>query len=368
MSEQSTDKEKLARAAQYLEHNADLRRALEIPVGEELEPHFLGNGEHNENFWFESATTEKKYVLRINVAKQAFHKDQIAYEYRALKALQESGCVPTPRYLDSSEQAPAFGALVEDYCVGEQLNFDALRPGDLRCAAQLMANIHAVQVPKNCEIFRPEDPLRALFDECIERFNVYLASPYEDAKLTRRMRAFIESTQNALESVRASCIHNDCTHIVNTETLPSHFLIPSASANAAAQNSQTSGAFCENPGTFVDWERPVIGEVAQDLAYFVAPTTTFWDSEFLFPKEQVQAFLEDYWRAVDGRFERGSFDSRFWAWFKLTALRSQTWCCKALLAYGENGSGYTTKKTADKLRIYLSDDFMDFVSKECFEL
>lgn len=411
----------LATAAAYLRNNVALRRALGVADGEELVPHFLGTGEHNRNFRFSSASTGKSYVLRINVAPQPFHKNQVAYEFAALQALAPSGRAPQPLYLDDSPTAPGKGALVISFCEGKELNFDALRPGDLARAAQLMADVHAVPVPADTPLHRPHDPLRSLFDECLQRFELYRVSAFEDARITRWAERFIAAARPLVDAPTPEA---DRTHIVNTETLPSHFLLPERAAceTVAMPNGNQQRQdklpqpqrLYDEPGFFVDWERPIIGEVAQDVAYFVSPTTTFWDSDFLFPASGIEGFLELYWRAVDGRFERGSFDERFRAWRMMTALRSVTWCCKALITYGPtlgtvhqpNGlapdsaghsstpqsttrhpndaagahsttpardtpredAAYTTQKTMQKLPVYLSDDFMEMLASECFDL
>lgn len=370
----------LREAAEYLRDNVALRRALGVADGDLLEPRFLGTGEHNRNFRFHHSAGGREYVLRVNVAPQPFHRNQVAYEYAALEALAPCGRTPQPLYLDCSPTALGKGVLVISFCEGDQLDFDALRPGDLRCAAQLMADVHAVEVSQECALHRPLDPLRTLFEECLQRFAAYRASAFEDARITKWAETLIAAARPLLD---VPCPASDRSHIVNTETLPSHFLIPKAAAReaAAAPDGARAGRFCAAPGSFVDWERPLVGEVAQDVAYFVAPTTTFWDSDVLFPFAEVEDFVEAYWRAVDGRFERGNFDERFRAYRMMTALRSVTWCCKALIAYsgadaaapaaspaGGATAPYTTAKTARKLPVYLSDDFMEMLAAECFGL
>lgn len=354
----------LEQARAYLRGNAKLRGAIGAADDASLEPRYLGAGEHNLNYRFQEPASGRNYVLRINVAKQPFHDDQVAYEFGALQALEPSGCTPEPVYMDNSRNAPCEGAMVIGFCEGDELDFDRLRPGDLRCAAQLMANAHAVPVRENCPVFRPDDPLRTLFEECLGRFEIYRTSAYEDARITKWVEAFIGVAERATRTPRR---REDCARIVNTETLPSHFLIPASSAGHAAANTALTGAFCEHPGHFIDWERPIVGEVAQDVAYFVSPTTTFWDSEFLFPQSDIASFVEDYWRAVDGRFERGSFDERFRAWRIMTALRSATWCCRALVTCRTPGT-HMTERTVRKLPIYLGDEFMERLAVEVFEL
>lgn len=340
-------------ASAYLKSNYELQALLGCEDGAVgVVMHFLGHGEHNRNFWFTAPDTNK-YVLRINVVPQPFHKDQVAYEFGALRYLRKCGVVPKAIYLDNTHDYIDEGALVIGYCEGTELDFDNLQEGDLTSAARMMAEYHAVPVRDDCPVYRPKDPLRTLFEECLQRFNLYRNSDVEDPRITRWTERFIAAAQPMLEVPFSA---EDCNHIINTETLPSHFLI--------ARNDGEPG----HPGYFVDWERPVIGEVAQDLAYFTAPTTTFWDSEFLMSSDQASEVVETYWAAVDGRFDRGSFDTRYKAYRAMTALRSATWCCKALLTYRPDANAHVTSKTAQKLPVYLSDEFMERIARDCFSL
>lgn len=354
-----------AEANTYLEQCSPLRDALGIDADAHLKPHLLGMGEHNVNFSFD-APDGRRFVLRVNAMKQPFHDNQVLYEYRALQTAEPSGCTPVPLYVDYSASAPGYGVLVETFCEGDQLDFDALRPGDVRCAIQMMADVHAVAVPADCRMFRPVDPLREMYEECTQRFRSYLSSGFEDARVTKWTQLFLDTAKRMLEKVAPPL---DCTHIVNTETLPSHFLIPKDSAEEAAKAAASStGRLCRHPGHFVDWERSILGEVAQDVAYFVSPTTTYWDSEFLFPASDIACVIDEYWQAVDGRFAPKDFEARFAAWRMMTALKSTTWCVQAIPRYSTDTGAHTTAKTANKLPVYLSDGFMERIAKECFGL
>ena len=337
----------------YLNENASLKRAVGIDEHAELRPRHLGQGEHNLNYRFDDPATGRAFVLRVNVASQPFHENQVAYEFGALRALAPCGRTPQPLYLDDGPEAPGKGAMVISFCEGRQLDFDNLKPGDLENAIQLMADVHAVPIENNCSIHRPTDPLGELFNECAARFELYRTSVFEDARVTKWAERFMRHARRALDEAPPTTTNG---RIVNTETLPSHFLLP-----------EKPGSPDADPGYFIDWERPIIGEVAQDVAYFCAPTTTYWDSEFLFPASEVESLVERYWQAVDGRFARDGFDARLGAWQMMTALRSVTWCCKALVTYG-SGNEHTTEKTAVKLPIYLSDDFMNMLAANCFDL
>ena len=336
----------------YLASNQALLDGLGLSADSLLQVETLGKGEHNENYVF-GIPGGQRFVLRVNRVPQPFHDNQVAYEFAALKALEGSGCAPLPLYVDDSAAALGKGVLVESFCLGQELDFDNLGANDLQCAALLMANVHAVPVAQDCPLFRPADPLQQLFDECVDRFAAYRGTSLEDPRYTRWIERFFAATQAAMDAAPAAA---EGGHIVNTETLASHFLLlPEGERNLP-----------QGPvGTFVDWERPIIGEVAQDLAFFVAPSTTFWDSNYLFPRENIQAFLEEYWAAVDGRFDRGSFDARFQAWLAVSVLRSQTWFCKNAARYAQGG-GHTVQRTFEKWDIYTSDEFNEMLLRECF--
>lgn len=336
-------------AGKYLQDNGELRRTLGIDIDDKLEPHRLGAGEHNENYWFADPATGRKYVLRINVVSQPFHKDQVAYEFEALRVLEPSGRAPKPLYVDSSKTLIDHGAMVIGFCEGQELDFDRLRAGDLERCIELIADIHTVEIPADCKLHHPEDSLQELFAECMQRYEIYRESGFEEERITRWAERYIKAARRKVETTSP----HDPHHIVNTEALPSHFLIPGDPSSP-------------EPGFFIDWERPIIGEVAQDIAYFTSPTGTFWDSEYLMPKKQTDELVELYWRAAAGRLDRSGFDKRFDAWKSVTALRSMMWCCKALALRKANPSYYMSDKAIQKLPIYLSDEFLERVWEDCF--
>lgn len=384
-------------ATEYLARNVELREALGISCDADLIARPLGMGEHNLNFRFENPDSHERYVLRINVTKQPFHENQVRYEFDALAALKASGRTPLPLFLDDSSQAPCEGAMVISFCEGDQLDFDRLAPGDLDRAAHIMADIHSVAIPQDCSLYRPSDPIRKLFEECSGRYEMYSRSGFADPEVAHRMERFIRITQRCVDEVQFDPTDG---RIVNTETLASHFLLPVDRANSmdrangADASNETPRAVGANiaasmditvsangtgnaassrevdrpshSGYFIDWERPIIGDIAEDIAFFVAPTTTFWDSEYLFPTDRFEAFVETYWRAVDGRFERGNFDERFGAFLRVATFRALTWCCRAVVQQKSGAGIHITEKAKAKVPIYLSTEFMDYLADEIF--
>lgn len=343
----------LERAKEYVENNPRLKEALGMPEGTGFKISPLGMGEHNLNYLIDT-DLRKRYVLRVNVTKQPFHEDQVRYEFDALKALECSGCTPRPVYLDDSSNAPGKGVLVESFCEGRQLDFDDLKKGDLERVAQLMANIHSIPVKSGCTIHRARNPLGALYEECRGRYRLYLDSPYKKASVTKRLDEFMRICADAVDSYEFPEAQG---RIVNTETLSSHFLLN--------EDSDTVLPIAD-PGSFVDWERPVIGDVAEDIAFFLAPTTAFWESDFMFTQKTAADFMDLYWNAADGRVPENSFEARFEAWQMMATLRALTWCTRAVVQFQEDPGLHRTEKAAAKVPLYLSEEYLEELAVICF--
>ena len=137
-----------ARAAQrYVNGNAALRQAVGADAHDALTLTPLGEGEHNVNFLMTANGADAPvFVLRVNVLPQPFHACQVRYEHDALAAVAPSGRTPLPVFVDASAEAPGEGVLVETFCPGRQLDFDALQPGDLERCARIMADSHATPI------------------------------------------------------------------------------------------------------------------------------------------------------------------------------------------------------------------------------
>ena len=335
-------------AAAYLASQTSLRERLGVDGSAVLEPKRLGAGEHNVNFVF-TTPEGSSWVLRVNVLPQPFHDNQVLYEYNALVAVEPSGCTPKPLFVDYSPTSLGEGVLVESFCPGDPLNYDALQPGDLERAAAIMAAIHKVDPSGVQTLHEVADPMKELFGECQQRFDFYRASAYADEGITQWVEIFLKRTQEAMDAVGPKLEER---RIVNTEPLPSHFLLPRNASSPCA-------------GYFVDWERPLLGDVLQDVAFFISPAVSFWDSDHFFAPEEEAQFLYAYQQQVAGVVNLEDFEARLLPWRRLTALRAVTWCCKNLIRYKEQ-TGHIVAKTQQKLPVYLSQDFLSSLAESCF--
>lgn len=373
-------------AAKYLRESRALREALGISPTAELAAEPLAQGEHNANFWFRHPDTGEKIVLRLNYASQLGLENQVSYEYAALKTLELSGRAPRPLFVDDSKTVIGRGVLAMEFCGGDLLDYE--RAGDVDEAARALADVHAVRASEGCGLLQPVDPLREQLEECVRLFDVYRRWAHAEERVVSTVDRLLSHGDDAVRTAPAA---RDRNHVLNTEAIAAHFLISHEGAvarsaacgteNAGGAGAAASAAAPSEPAAVpsaartsaaasitrvVDWEKPILGEAAQDVAYFLSPTTTIWDVDYLFDDDERAAFVETYWRAVDGRFSRDGFDSRFAAYVMTNCLRGITWSASAIVEYRDPTRALKNEKTAARLDRYVSPEFLAMVERRFF--
>lgn len=358
-SSNSISEKHLEIAELFLDGNEKLRCALGLDANAPLEVRPLGSGEHNINFSLWADGRDLRRVLRINLGTQTGNERQVSYEATALKLLESSGRVPHVFYVDDTKKRVSHGAVVIEYRLGSWLDYG--NAAAMEEAARILADVHAVAPARDCPIKRADDPLQAYFNVCQAFYRNYLASPYVDAMVTSYVEEFFAQAKRALEAPHDV---RDDAHILNTEPLASQFLIPNsakggdaAAVGGDAADSAGSVGDCTG-GSLIDWEKPVVGEVAQDIAYFLSPTSTIWDTDYVLNANEREKFISDYWRAVDGRFPQGRFEERLAAYVKMTCLLAITWSCNAVVEYNDPVRELKTERTKRLLPIYLSEEYL----------
>lgn len=349
--------EGFGQAQRYVDHGAALREVLGIPVAADLRVHELAQGEHNSNFWFENPASGERYVLRLVFSSQLGIAAQARYEFDALGELAASGRAPRPLFVDDSCAVIDRQLLVESFCPGRMMDYD--RAEDMAEVAAVIADTHAVTPSEACALMAPPDPLRDQLDECRRLFAGYERWEGAEGRVLRAVGDLLAVAEEAVSAAPAPQLA-ERRHILNTEGVASHFLL------AQGQPAAEAPAAPRLRGSMVDWEKPILGEVAQDVAYLLSPTTTIWDTETVLSAEQRQAFLEAYWRAVDGRFARGSFDERLGAYAMTNCLRGITWSANALVEYQRPDRPLQNEKTRRRLGWYVDERFLAYVRRMFF--
>lgn len=289
----------------------------------------LGAGEYNINFTFDEGDLKK--VLRINMKSQMNLENQIEYEYETLQLLKDSGVTPKPYDLVTKTNLLPYKYLTMEFLKGRPLNYKI----DMHIAAYLLSNVHNTPYGDN-NLINAANPFQLMFDECKQMAGEYLAWDKSDEKVSFYINRFLEKCLTLIPEKYS--IANPC--IINTELNSGNFLIGEGKEDSYV----------------IDWEKALIGECEQDLAHFLAPTTTFWKTDIILSENEINEFLEEYenYRNFDRkRFER---------YLIFNCLRGVTWCSMAFRQYSENDKMLMDDTTFKKIASYIELEFLEKVS------
>ena len=297
----------------------------------------LAQGEYNANYTVKDDSGELR-VLRVNYGSQMHLENQIEYEANALRLLEKSGRTPKLYEVLDRSTAPGNGALVEEYIPGELLDYN--NPNHMMGAAECLADIHSLQLPKDNGLMEPSNSLKAILDECEEMLDVYMKSDIPGPKDKMRLRRLLD---RAWKLIPEDGDKNQYKCCISTELNSSNFIVKN------------------NFVKLVDWEKPLYGDPAQDLGHFLAPTTSYWKTDVIFSQDTINKFIDDYIAAVDGRFDTTGIKERTMAFITITCLRGMTWCAMAWVQYQMKEKALMNEYTWMKLNQYLSDEFIGMI-------
>ncbi len=320
---------------------ASYREALGLPKEQTEEYELLAQGEYNINYSFIHPSTGQKLLLRVNCGSQMHLENQIQYEYDALKGLEQSGRTPKVYYVDGSLSHLSHGVLVMEYLPGEHLDYRK----DLCLAAECLADIHSVKCVDKDKLIEPSEPLKAILEECEAMVKTYMESSLGEEEVKRYIRKMLDRAWEIAGKSQMEIGYKCC---INTELNSTNFLV----------DAQIKKAY------LIDWEKPLYGEPAQDLGHFLAPTTTFWKTDVILNKEEVERFIKDYIDKVAGRFEVEALEEKVKTYIAITCLRGITWCAMAWVEYQNPDRLIRNESTFQKLGRYLDMSFLYMIDKK----
>ena len=289
----------------------------------------LGAGEYNINFTFDDGDLKK--VLRINMKSQMNLENQIEYEYETLQLLKDSGVTPKPYDVVTETNLLPYKYLTMEFLKGRPLNYQT----DMYIAAYLLSKVHNTPYGDN-NLINATNPFQLMFDECKQMAGEYLSWDKADEKVSSYINRFLEKCLTLIPEKYS--IANLC--IINTELNSGNFLIGEGKEDSYV----------------IDWEKALIGECEQDLAHFLAPTTTFWKTDIILSETEINEFLEGY-----GNYR--NFDrKRFERYLIFNCLRGVTWCSMAFRQYSENDKMLMDDTTFKKIASYIELEFLEKVS------
>lgn len=314
---------------------------LDISKDSTIDLKLLAQGEYNINYLFTHPTTKEKLILRVNTASQMNLDNQIEYEYKTLLKLEESRRTPKAIYVDGSKKYLDYGILVMNFLPGVALDYKK----DLNAAANCLSDIHSLSVEEKSYLICPKNPLKAIIEECKVMIQTYYDSPLGDNNKKNKIKRMLDTGEQMIQNI-GEYTGRRC--IVNTELNSSNFLI-------------------DSKGNYIiDWEKPILGEPAQDLGHFLAPTTTFWKTDVILSQEEINTFTNEYIKAVGDRIDISDIEERLNLYIPITCLRGITWCAMAWVQYKNPDKIIKNEFTSKKLEDYLSDEFLDMIESRYF--
>jgi aminoglycoside phosphotransferase (APT) family kinase protein len=292
----------------------------------DLKCSFLASGEYNENYRISGSLGE--YVCRVNHGTQLGLANQVEYEFMVLQAVSSSGVTPRPlRYsLDAADLGQ--GVLLMEYIPGRPLDY----AGDLPVAARIFARIHAL--PPDPRLIVQADPVTAIADESLGLIHRYDGEEYREVReLLLRYHDRIVELAGRVSSVFA----DEPLCMVNTEVNSGNFLIhPERSC-------------------LIDWEKAVVSCRYQDLAHFLAPTTTLWKTDRRLSSEEKKDFLASYRRALGLDIPLRELIEKTAFMERAILLRALSWCYMAYHEYTGRCRALTSNGTFNKILSYLDE-------------
>ena len=312
-----------------------------LGLGENFIVRFLAQGEYNINFILEGL--DKKYVFRLNTKSQLNLKNQIKYEYEALKSLEISGVTPKVYFLDDSNNYFEYGILIMEFLNGTPLSYES----DLKTAAKIFSKIHSIDVNAiNYNGFIEENNI---FTERIKEsnrlLNGFLKSPKVGIELKNFFETFLKWAE-VNENNQKYFIENKWHVINNTEVNSENFIIG-----------------CEK-SYLIDWEKPVISDPCQDLTQFLAPTTTLWKTDYILKASEKENFIKAYINGLEAGDK--NIRARIELYTPYLYLRALSWCAYAYLEYQREDKEIKNMDTYKKINQYLDINFMKALMKPYF--
>ena len=309
---------------------------------------YLASGEYNSNYRIMVYYGDEKIddmVFRINYASQMSLENQIGYEFAGLEAVETSGVTPIPYFYDDSKSYFPREYLVMSYIDGDMMDYER----DMSRVVECLVSIHSLPIPDTTILIQPDSPFGAILDEAINMYSKYTNSEYFDKSVDSRVQLVFDRARKICSKMDENLIQGfDNKSIINTELNSSNFIVGEKIY-------------------LVDWEKPIIGEKEQDLGHFLAPTTSFWKTDIIFTKSQLESFLREYYDLYKEKSANSAikdyqvFRQRVYDYIIMNCLRGITWCAMAWVEYNQAGKSLINEFTYNKLKDYLSIEYLDMV-------
>lgn len=301
---------------------------------------FLSESKTNINFLIDAESA--KYLFRLNKESVLGLRNQIRYEYDALKVLERSYVTPRTFFLDDSTTFFEYGALIMQYIEGRTASYRDQK--DVYEAAQILGKIHSLDTERfDVSNFITKDNI---IEDSLETSKIYLEDAFKfdklDVDIKLKMDKFLEWGEK--NKNLGKYFENDKWNTINnTEPQMSNFIISAK----------------KRKGFLIDWEKPVVSDPSKDLAYFLSPITTVMDSGYILNEDEKDNFFKSYIIHLDRR-DRDIVE-RVDIYTPFIYLESMSQYINELIKLGN-----TEVDKIKRLKHVINIDFIDEITKGIF--
>lgn len=241
---------------------------------------FLSESSNNINFLIDAES--EKYLFRLNKHSELKLRNQIRYEYDALKTLEKSYVTPRTFFLDDSTTFFDYGVLIMQFIEGRHLEYDNQK--DLQEAAKILAKIDSLDTKKiDVSNFIVRENI---IKDSLDKSKAYLEKYKDDKNLDISIKLKIHTLFEWAERNKdcASYFEKDKWQTINnTETNSKNFIISKK----------------KTKGFLIDWEKPVVADPSLDIAYFLSPITSFINGDYILSQDEKDDFFKTYIMYLD---------------------------------------------------------------------
>jgi 2-phospho-L-lactate guanylyltransferase len=257
-----SDREKIVSYLKELPPNLlGLRKSDPIEILE------MTPGSYNLNYHVK--VDQKEFIFRINIEPQSGLSNQIEYEFRVLKFLENHDLAPKAYHFDTSLQHFDFGILIEAYLEGPHLT---LEKEDLSKVVDLLARLHSLD-PVGTSFVVWEDPLADTFELARNDLIFYESKKTARKKTIRLAKKLLNKGETAIRNHR---------HLYHPDSL-NHTDVGCDNFIKTAKGLK-----------LIDWEKPRVDDCTYDLCCFLSEPVEMWCSQKILDSAERANFLNDY--------------------------------------------------------------------------
>lgn len=242
---------------------------LGLPDTDSIEILDMLPGSYNLNF--RVRVHQKEFIFRINIEPQSGLPNQIEYEFRTLKFLQNQRIAPKAYHFDDSRQRFDYGVLIEEYLEGPYLT---LEKKDVSNVADLLAKLHSLE-PEGMQFVVWQDPLTDTYALARNDLMYYESKGIANMKTIRLAKKLLANSE--------AVVHNH-RHLYHPDSL-NHTDVSCDNFIKTAEGLK-----------LIDWEKPRVDDCSYDICCFLSEPVQMWCSRKILRSEDRVNFLHDYAR------------------------------------------------------------------------